>query len=76
MVEPIRTTVLNMEKVATDDLFDYYEAEIQDKYTRVCYYFELSDRHENLFYIVEDLLRKLNAIEFNIFSFHTLEEKI
>ena len=38
-VEPIRTNSIEMEKKASDDLFDYFEAKIQDRYTRVCYYF-------------------------------------
>ncbi|HIW32799.1 MAG TPA: alpha-glycosidase [Candidatus Paenibacillus intestinavium] len=32
-----------MKKLASDGLFDYWEAEIQPKYRRTVYYFELSD---------------------------------
>lgn len=43
MVEPIMVTEIEMEKTATDQLFDYYEARVKSPYTRVCYYFRLQD---------------------------------
>ena len=49
-VEPIRTNSIEMEKKASDDLFDYFEAKIQDRYTRVCYYFLLDDGKEQTYY--------------------------
>ncbi|HIW32811.1 MAG TPA: glycoside hydrolase family 13 protein [Candidatus Paenibacillus intestinavium] len=36
-------TITPMKKLATDGLFDYWKAEIQPKYRRTVYYFELSD---------------------------------
>lgn len=40
MQEPIIVTESPMEKIATDQLFDYYEANIESPYSRVCYYFK------------------------------------
>lgn len=48
--DPIDVTELEMKKIASDELFDYYEAVVEDKYTRVCYYFELKDGKERIFY--------------------------
>lgn len=48
--DPIDVTELKMKKIASDQLFDYYEAEIKDDYTRVCYYFKLEDGKEYIFY--------------------------
>jgi len=47
--DPIDVTEINMKKIASDHLFDYYEAEIKDDYTRVCYYFKLEDGKEHIF---------------------------
>lgn len=48
--DPIETTKIKMKKIASDQLFDYYEAVIEDDYTRVCYYFGLEDEKEQIFY--------------------------
>lgn len=40
---------LKMEKIATDDYFDYYEANISSDLDRVCYYFEMQDAYEHLY---------------------------
>lgn len=38
-----------MKKLASDSLFDYWQGEIQPKYKRAVYYFELSDGNETIF---------------------------
>ncbi|KXA18393.1 alpha amylase, catalytic domain protein [Gardnerella vaginalis] len=38
-----------MEKIASDDYFDYYEANISGDLDRVCYYFEMQDADERLY---------------------------
>lgn len=40
---------LKMEKIASDDYFDYYEANISSDLDRVCYYFEMQDADEHLY---------------------------
>lgn len=48
--DPIDVTKIKMKKIASDELFDYYEAVIEDNYTRVCYYFGLEDEKTHIFY--------------------------
>lgn len=48
--DPIEMTEIKMKKIASDQLFDYYEAVIEDDYTRVCYYFRLEAGKEQIFY--------------------------
>ena len=48
--DPIDVTKIKMKKIASDELFDYYEAVIEDNYTRVCYYFGLEDGKTHIFY--------------------------
>ena len=40
---------LKMEKIASDDYFDYYESNISGDLDRVCYYFEMQDADERLY---------------------------
>lgn len=47
--DPIVFTPLEMKKVASDLLFDIYDATFESPYTRVCYYFELIDADERVF---------------------------
>lgn len=47
-VDPVVFTPLEMAKVAFDLEFDYFEATFDSPYTRVCYYFELSDSEESI----------------------------
>lgn len=44
------TFTIMMERVASDNLFDYYEAVIQHDFISVNYFFELSDGVETLYY--------------------------
>ena len=46
----IEVLKLEMEKVSSDALFDYYEVTFETEYTRVCYYFEISDESTTVKY--------------------------
>lgn len=48
--DPIEVTETPMQKISADDLFDYFEAEVSTEFTRICYYFALSDGTEQVFY--------------------------
>jgi glycosidase len=47
---PVIFSTTDMELVAQDQLFDYFEVLLQSPYTRICYYFEVSDEKETLLY--------------------------
>lgn len=47
---PIVFHEVEMEVVATDELFDYYEVVLESLYHRVYYYFKLSDALESIYY--------------------------
>lgn len=65
----IRVRKLAMEKVASDDLFDYYETRIEDRYTRICYYFMLDDGEEKLYYYERNFCRELACERTEYFQF-------
>lgn len=67
--ESIEVKKVIMEKVATDDLFDYYEAMIQDIYTRVCYYFLLDDGQEKEYYYERSFCKKMQSGRTEYFQF-------
>lgn len=67
--EPIGVKELPMEKVVTDDLFDYYETKISDIYTRVCYYFLLDDGEEKLYYYERNFCEKMVCGRTEYFQF-------
>lgn len=69
MVQPIRTKRLEMDKVSTDDLFDYYQVEFTDKYTRVCYYFEISGKTEKCFYYERGFTEEISDNRTEFFQF-------
>ncbi len=46
----VRMKKADMKKTASDDIFDYFEARISDRYTRVCYYFLLDDGQEKQYF--------------------------
>lgn len=58
----VRFRAENMEKVASDVDFDYYQATIESELDRVCYYFELEDNDEKL-YLYADILADNLPIE-------------
>jgi len=50
---PVVFTAVPMQVVASDWQFDYFEAEFDTPYTRLCYYFELSDGVETILYYAD-----------------------
>lgn len=52
-VTPIIFTKVPMQIVASDSLFDYYEAKFESLYNRIYYYFEFSDGKETLYYYAD-----------------------
>ncbi|MBR1692184.1 MAG: glycoside hydrolase family 13 protein [Lachnospiraceae bacterium] len=67
--EPIRTKQVDMEKTVSDDLFDYFEARIEDKYTRVCYFFLLDDGETQEYYYSRGFCRRMDAHRTEYFQF-------
>lgn len=53
MQEPVIVTECLMDKVATDELFDYFEAHIYSPYSRVCYYFKCTGIDDEEIYVSE-----------------------
>lgn len=58
MEEPIHVTECQMEKIARDQLFDYYEAKIKSAYSRICYYFKCVGTDGEVIYVSEYGLTK------------------
>lgn len=67
--DPIDVTEVEMKKIASDELFDYYEAVVEDHYTRVCYYFELKDGKEHIFYSEYGFSEKMKCQRTQYFQF-------
>ena len=67
--DPIDVTEIKMKKIASDQLFDYYEAEIEDDYTRVCYYFKLEDEKTSVFYSEYGFSSKMKCSRTQYFQF-------
>lgn len=44
-------SVVDMERVSNDILYDYYEVRLYSEYDRIAYYFELSDDNETVYYL-------------------------
>ena len=49
-VNPVVFSSAEMERVASTDLFDWFEVTLTSPYRRVCYYFELTSGEETLLY--------------------------
>lgn len=47
---PVVFSAAPMRIIASDDLFDYYEIDLDSPYTRICYYFEISDGKDTSLY--------------------------
>lgn len=67
--EPIAVKELVMQKISTDELFDYYETAIKDDYTRVCYYFLLDDGCERQYYYGRGFCREMTCNRTEYFQF-------
>lgn len=66
---PIQVFSISMKKVASDALFDYYEAELVSDYTRVCYYFYLEDESTHYYYYGQQFLEKPGEDRTEYFQF-------
>lgn len=76
MREPIDVESVEMEKVAEDCYFDYYEARIQSDYTRVCYYFKLEDKEGEVRYVSEyGVMSHMNCHRTQYFQFPYIHQK-
>ncbi len=58
---PVVFTKKDMSISARDELFDYFEVKIETTYTRVCYYFELDDGRNTIFYLADIFTKELPA---------------
>ena len=67
--DPLQITEIILRKTATDDLFDYFEGVISDRYTRVCYYFGLEDGGERLYYYSRGFCKKIECYRTEYFQF-------
>ncbi len=47
---PVIFTKQQMQKIISDEFFDYYEAKLIGEYKRLCYYFELCAKDESSYY--------------------------
>lgn len=74
--DPIVFTPAEMTKIMSDQLFDYYDLTFESPYNRVCYYFELVDHDETLFYYADIISKYLPAerSEFYQYPFIRREE--
>ena len=50
---PVIFSPIEMNKIMSDKYFDYYDATFETAYNRVCYYFELDDCEEKLYYYAD-----------------------
>ena len=70
MTEPVKTDEVCMAKIASDSLFDYFEARIKSQYTRVCYYFLLKDIDgQELYYCEYGFTKKMTCCRTQYFQF-------
>lgn len=65
----IRVERKQMRCVASDDLFDYYEAELDDTYPRLCYYFRLEDKEEAVYYYERGFCQEIGKNRTEYFQF-------
>ena len=65
----VRMTGLEMTLVASDRLFDYYEADFETHINRICYYFWLSDGKEDCYYYSGEFIRRPTPNRTEYFQF-------
>lgn len=75
LCEPVRVKAMEMQKKSTDDLYDYYETEVCDKYSRVCYYFYLKDKKEENFYYGRGFCKEMDCHRTEYFQFPYLRRE-
>lgn len=67
--EPVDISSADMEKIASDRYFDYFEVVVTTGYTRVCYYFGLSDGKETVYYYGLDFCEEMKCHRTEYFQF-------
>lgn len=67
--EPMPVQQNEMECVASDMLYDYYEIKIHSPFTRVCYYFRLEDEIESLYYYGRGFTTQISCGRAEYFQF-------
>ena len=65
----IRMKKKKMTCVSSDDLFDYYEADLKDTYPRLCYYFELEDAMQRQYYYERGFCTRIGNNRTEYFQF-------
>ena len=65
----VEVFALPMTKAGTDQLHDYYVAKLETQYTRVCYYFEITDGNETCFYCERGFVDKMDLERTEYFQF-------
>lgn len=75
MTEPVPVTPVQMKQCARDDLFDYYEANIQTDFTRVCYYFSLTSEGKTYYYYSRGFCEQMRANRIEYFQFPYLRRE-
>ncbi|MCX8129873.1 MAG: alpha-glycosidase [Clostridia bacterium] len=74
-VEPVIMDGIKMELAASDLLYDYFEVELKCQYTRVCYYFWLSDGITSTFYYGYEFHDKVDCHRSEYFQFAFLRRE-
>lgn len=70
--EPVSVVNLfekTMEKVFTDDMFDYYETTISPDFNRICYCFKLEDENETVYYAQQRFFKEVPEDRNRLFIF-------
>lgn len=66
---PVIISEVEMKLVARTELFDYFEAEIEDAYKRLCYYFLLGDGKEEILYYGDHFAKEAVADRSEYYQF-------
>ncbi len=69
LTEPIPVHSLEMKRIATDTLYDYYEVTFDTDFTRVCYYFKLCSAGKIYYYYSRGLHDQMEAHRTEYFQF-------
>lgn len=59
---PVRFASVIMERRYQDELYDFYEAALEDCHRRICYYFQLEKGDEKIYYYADSFHRDLPDI--------------
>lgn len=60
---PVRFYPLPMKSIGEDNLYTYYEANVESDYNRICYYFKLEKDEEWYYYYADQFTHKLADIK-------------